>query len=104
MRLHKRMGELPDETRNSVALLPLREAMTAISTTATAPPRWTGYAQPQRTDIERTQGVLTAGVTAMKTVARDLPYGRVKRAKIAQTRDKLLAAVAELDRMLEAAP
>lgn len=97
----KRLPQLSIEERQRVADLPLREAIQAISTSPTAPPRVTGYARPERTDRERTLGVLKAGVKAVNTVASDVRYGRVKRAKIASTRIKLMAAVAELDRMLE---
>jgi hypothetical protein len=100
MRLCTKLGELPAEMRNAVADLPLREAMKAITTTPSAPRRSTYL---RLNDTERAVSALRGCCYAVQQSARELSQaGRVKRSKIEQTRAKLQAAMAELDKLLVA--
>ena len=100
MRLASRLPELPAETATAVAQMPLREAVRAISTAPTAPPRVKGSVRlSQRTDRERARDALAASAKAISAVKRAVAYGFIQRSKIDQARKKLLVAIEALDKL-----
>ena len=106
MRLASKLPALPPAEAQRVADLPLREAIAAISTAPTAPPRSAGY-RVERTEAERASKVIGGAGRTCLNLGREvqLNFRDIKVARIKSAREKLMAAVAELDRMLgEAQP
>ncbi|MBX3601071.1 MAG: DUF3102 domain-containing protein [Rubrivivax sp.] len=98
MLLSKRTSELPAEEAQRVALLPLREAMKAISTPAEAPPRPPTY-KPGRHDLNHARPTFEAAVRSLGSVARDVGLRKLSADRIKTLREKLQAVLTELDRM-----
>lgn len=101
MRLANKVPALPDQKRNAVADLPLREAMAAIATDP-APPTRAPAAQPPRDREQRDRVVDQFQSTAksIREAAKWFGYNMaLKPQKVATLRKKLQDALAELDRM-----
>lgn len=101
MSLAKKLPALPEPERQRVADLPLREAITAITTDSTRPKRITGNAHPRRDDREKVSASMIAAANTVREVARLVSFGSVKRAKLDVARNKLLVALADVDKLLE---
>lgn len=106
MRLAKHIPELPDAKAQRVADLPLREAIKAITTDPTAPPR-----RPRvegiwdRGERERTAKIFDTGATALREATRAISNAReIKPGKVQSLRNRLAAVLAELDKLTEPAP
>jgi hypothetical protein len=99
MRLFKRMSELPAPEAQRVALLPLREAMAAITTPADTPPSSPRY-PPSNDDYFRVRPIFATASRSLFNMSRDIGAKTLKRDRIKSLREKLAATVAELDRML----
>lgn len=97
MRLAEKLSELPAPERQRVAVMPLREAIKAISTTAEAPARCTSTYRLDRLQRDRVQVGLKKSADALRALTRDVKNGFVKRKQIESTRSKLQAALAALD-------
>jgi Protein of unknown function (DUF3102) len=72
MRLSSKVPELPEANTQHVAYLPVREAIRAITTTAKAPSRLSGYRARRgssRGALVRAADLLSAGNTAARMVA-----------------------------------
>ena len=104
MRLAIKLPTLPVGTATAVALLPLREAIAAISAPTSAPPRSAGY-RPARTDAERASKVIGGAGQTCRNLAREVSLNcrLIKVTRIKSARDKLIEAVTELNRMLSEA-
>jgi len=102
MRLAKHWPTLPEEKRRSVADMPLREAITAIATSPTAPPS-PPRLKPQMGDITELRPVFKSAGNALNSIASDVGLRSIKSDRIKALRDKLQAALAALDKMTEAA-
>lgn len=103
MRLAKRVPLLPDAEAQHVADLPLREAIKAITTDPTEPPR-----QPRVEGIwdkgerERTAKIFDTGATALREATRAISNAReIKPGKVQSLRNRLAAVLAELDKLTE---
>lgn len=106
MMLAKRVPTLPDAERQRVADLPLREAIRAITTDPTEPPR-----QPPGRRIasleqrQKTAKVFINCATTVKAVAKTIEMSMaIKPAKVKALREELAAVLAELDKLTEAEP
>jgi hypothetical protein len=99
MRLAKRFAELPAEEAQRVAELPLREAMTAIATAPDKPGLVPMYAA-RATDWHKARPAFQSTARSVASLARDVGVRPIKQGRIKSLREKLLATVAELDRML----
>lgn len=106
MMLAKRVPTLPDAERQRVADLPMREAIKAITTDPTAPPR-----QPSVEGIwdkgerDRTAKIFDTGATALREATRAISNAReIKPGKVQSLRNRLAAVLAELDKLTEAEP
>lgn len=101
MRLHKKLGQLPSPEAQRVALLPVREAINAITTDATKPKCITGYARPGLNDKQKVFASMNAAAKTVREVASMVNFGSVKRAKLDVARNKLLVALADINTLLE---
>lgn len=99
MRLATKVSELPIEKRNAVADLPLREAIKAIATSPTAPPRQPTFHQPRREQRDRAADALKKAADAQRALIRHIGVNYIKRAEVERTRAKLQAALAALDEL-----
>lgn len=106
MQFAKRFPELPDAKRQRVADLPLREAMKAITTDPTAPPRQHGVERIfSRDERERTAKIFDTGATALREATRAISNAApIKPGKVQSLRNRLAAVLAELDKLTEAEP
>ena len=99
MRLATSMPKLDDPKWQRVASLPLREALRAIGTDPTEPPKhaYSKY-RANRTDSERSSAVLGKAESALKATRKLIGYQLpVKRTLVDGLRKKLNDALAELD-------
>lgn len=103
MRLHKRMAELPPPEAQRVALLPLREAMAAISTPPEYPvrgPSLSNIRVARRTEADKVVEVMRKSADAIRKSARLIDQGgRLKRTQFDSMRNKLVMALAALDQI-----
>ena len=99
MRLAKRVAELPAEQAQRVAELPLREAMTAIATAPETPASVPRY-RASTADWANVRPAFQTAARSISSMARDVGVKPIKHDRIKNLREKLLATVAELDRML----
>lgn len=98
MRLADKFPALPDEERQRVAEMPLRQAVAAIATPAE------GRAAPERGDYSKYfHPVFHSCASSMQSLSHDIRIKRITRDRIQKARAELLAATAELDKMLAAA-
>jgi hypothetical protein len=97
MRLHDKLIKLPASEAQRVALLPLRDAIKAISTPATAPPRYSSWHRPSKDRRERAADALSKAADAQRKLVRNVNSNFVKRAQVDSVRTKLQAALAALD-------
>lgn len=106
MRLAKHIPELPDAKAQRVADLPLREAIKAITTDPTEPPRQHGVKQiANRDERERVAKVCRTAASGANEAARLIAnHTEIKPAKVQSLRNKLAAVLAELDKLTEPAP
>jgi Protein of unknown function (DUF3102) len=100
MRLANNIKSLPEQERQRVADLPVREAIRAITTTADAPQRSGMAVYQRRTDAERSAAVLRKGADAMRDAAKWIGgTSMLPGKKITSLRTKLQAALDELNRL-----
>lgn len=101
MRLQKRMSELPAREAQRVALLPLREAMAAISTAPEYPARspiLPGLRFKSRAESTKVVDAMRKSADAIRKSARVIGFcGRLKRTQFDSMRNKLVLALAALD-------
>lgn len=97
MRLHTQVAALPQPEAQRVAGLPLRQAINAISTSPTAPPRHPTFHQPRREQRDRAADALKKAADAQRALIRHIGVNYIKRAEVERTRAKLQAALAALD-------
>lgn len=101
MRLHKKLGVLPPDETQRVALLPLRQAMAAI---ATPPKPEARYRPAQHCESARAHKAIADASLSLKSlrslVLRNRP---VTKQRLRSAREKMQQAINELDQMLEAA-
>jgi hypothetical protein len=101
MRLHTQMQVLPAPEAQRVADLPLREAIKAISTPATAPKRVTdAWLRTRRDTGQRFAYAMRKCATGMRRVANDVEGNYAKRRQIEAAKKKLQAAIDQLDAYL----
>ncbi|MFZ4539369.1 DUF3102 domain-containing protein [Propionivibrio sp.] len=99
MRLSKKIQQLDDSNRQRVSDLPLREALKAITTDPTAPPKpaYSRYRE-NRTDSERASSIFGKAESSLKAVKKLIGYQLpVKRQQLDGLRKKLNDALVELD-------
>lgn len=99
MRLAKAHPHLPHEKRNAVADLPLREALAAIATPPTAPPRQQTQYPPHRSDRDRAVSQLRVTTNAIAAVARQVEMGMLKPQSVSKMRAAVERALAEIERL-----
>lgn len=105
MRLAKKMQELPADEAQRVADLPVREAVRAIATTPEAPPRIGRIRAAGRDDATRTTDVFKKTATELRKAAKYVAVLHELKAQDVQAlRNKLQAALSELDRLSESSP
>ncbi|CAM5792716.1 DUF3102 domain-containing protein [Ottowia pentelensis] len=106
MLLAKRVPTLPDAERQRVADLPVREAIKAITTDPTEPPRQHGVERIfSRDERERTAKIFDTGATALREATRAISNAApIKPGKVQSLRNRLAAVLAELDKLTEAEP
>lgn len=98
MRLATKLQALPADEAQCVALLPLREALKAISTPSEAPPRPPAY-KPEPTDRNKVRPTFEAASRSLRSITRDVGYHKLSSDRIKKLRERLQAVMAELDRM-----
>ena len=100
MRVANSMPKLDDPNWQRVASLPLREALKAIGTDPTEPPkpRYSRTYQPKRTDQEKTASVFGKAAAMLKTSSRMAEFG-LKEKQVIALRKNLNDVLAELDRI-----
>ncbi len=100
MRLAEKLKAMPDETRNGVALLPLREAMKVIAAPTTPPTKRssTHYIRCQD-KREKAAIALKQSADALRGLTRNVRLNFIKRKEVERTRAKLQAALAVLDEL-----
>lgn len=99
MSLAARLPALPDEERQRVADLPLRDAIKAISTAPTAPPSRPSIHRPSRDQRDRATRALSQAADAQRALVRHVGQNYIKRKEVERTRAKLRAALAALDEL-----
>ena len=101
MMLAKRVPTLPDAERQRVADLPMRDAIKAITTDPSAPPRQPRVGRiAERDERARVAKVFSTGADGVREAARLVKnYYEIKPAKVQSLRNKLAAIIAELDRL-----
>lgn len=100
MRLAKSVPQLEDSNRQRVTDLPLREAMRAIATDPTAPPKstYTSIRAAKRTDADKAVAAFQRAVTALNASKKLIGLTlTVKGRQVADLRKKLNDVLAELD-------
>lgn len=100
MRLSKSVQQLDAPNTQRVALLPLREAMRAIATDPTAPPKstYTSIRAAKRTDADKAVAAFQRAVTALNASKKLIGLTlTVKGRQVADLRKKLNDVLAELD-------
>ncbi|UGB39120.1 DUF3102 domain-containing protein [Frateuria soli] len=101
MRLSSKLASLPDEEAQRVALLPIREAMKAITTDPTAPTAMPPMFVSAREPRERYVSQLKQTMRGMNAFITRVNIGELRHTEIEKTRHSLTTALATLD-MLEA--
>lgn len=100
MRLAKHIPSLPQEKRNAVADMPLREVIRAISTSPDKPPRYPSIRVDKKDDVERTVAALRKSASAIRDAAKQIELiHELKGTQVLALRNKLLAAIEALDRL-----
>ncbi len=98
MRLSKSVQQLDTPNTQRVALLPLREALKAIATDPTAPPKRPSIRTHTRNERERVEAVLGKAEAALKSTKRLIGFDQTVKGKdVDALRTKLNAVLAELD-------
>lgn len=100
MRLATKHAELPDAEAQRVAELPLRQAMQAITTAPAAPPAYRRERDSFAVSNAR-RATLQAARQALNGVERDVGFKNIKQDRLRSLRDKLTAALNEVETMLE---
>ncbi len=100
MRLAKSVQQLDAPNTQRVALLPLREALKAIATDPTAPPKpaYRSTYNPKLSDRQKTEALFGKAVSALKASTRLVSLG-LKKKQVSDLRKKLNDVLAELDSM-----
>jgi len=100
MQLAKTVPALEDSNRQRVAVLPLREALKAIATDPTAPPKpaYRSTYNPKLTDRQKTESVFGKAVSMLKATTKLVSIG-LKEKQVNDLRKKLNDVLAELDRL-----
>lgn len=100
MGLSKKFLQLDDSNRQRVSDLPVREALKAIATDPTAPPkpayRSTYSPNRRRTDNEKTEAAFGKAASALKASSKLVSFG-LKEKQVNNLRKKLNDVLAELD-------
>ena len=102
MRLANTVPQLDDSKRQRVADLPLREAIKAIATDSTAPPKstQTGIRASKKTDREKAVSIFGKAERALKDSSKSIGMGVVvKGQQVSDLRKKLNEVLEELERM-----
>jgi hypothetical protein len=104
MRLAERFPTLPEEERHRVAVLPLREAMKAIATPPSAPPRDKSavYRAPRGT-AKQLHANLIKQASTFREAATQIATGGYTVRKLANIRERLTKALALVDRLAQEA-
>ncbi len=100
MQLAKTVPALEDSNRQRVAVLPLREALKAIATDPTAPPKpaYRSTYNPKLSDRQKTEALFGKAVSALKASTKLVSFG-LKEKQVSELRRKLKDVLAELDSM-----
>lgn len=99
MRLATKLSALPPPEAQSIADLPLGQALRAIATPAVAPPAY----RRNFTDMNKARPTFEAAARSLGSVARDVGCRKLTSDRIKNLRERLQAVQAELDRMLDEA-
>ena len=100
MQLSKNLDSFDSPNRQRVAVLPLREAMKAITTdpAPTPRPKFNDIRAAKRTDADRAASIFSKAELALKASKKQIGEGvTVKGSQVNDLRKKLNAVLAELD-------